>query len=978
MEAGQRLSFGPFEVDEQEERLWHDGVAVPVTRKSFALLAVLLARAGRLVTKAELFDTVWQGTIVSDAALSRCIRELRVALADDAGAPRYIETAHGRGFRFIAAVSTRTTIPSPTAPSPGPVARTPAMVTGRAAELRELATALAAARAGRRQLIFITGEPGIGKTTLVDAFVSMSAPTEIAWVAQGRCVEQYGAGEAYLPILEALEQLSHVVGGAKLRGVLERYAPAWLAHLPWLAHDVAAGVLDRTNAGITPQRMLREIVHALEILAAEHPIVLWLEDLHWSDRSSLDVLAFLAGRTGDARLLVVATYRPVEILTPDAPLRNLKQELQLRGQCREIALTLLGRDDIARYLAARFATGDTRTVGELAQILHHRTEGNALFMVTVVDDIVRRGDLDRTDRGWSPQRPIAEILAAIPESLRQVIDGQFDRLSQAERDVLEVAAVAGITFSAAALAAGLQCDLATIEGACDRLARQGRFLRARTPVTWPDGTLATGYGFLHALYRQAIYERVPIARRGDLHRRIAEREEQAYGDKATMIAAELAIHFEAARDHERCLHHLSQAGHNALARHAYLEGCDLLTHALTVLAALPTATRARHELEVLLPLGAALIAAKGYAAREVETAYSRAIAIAREAGNARQLTRALKGAWNVALVRAELEKAQALALELLAQADADDHASRFDAHAKLGQTGMHRGDLAASRDHLEQAMALLTPSLGRGEPHEAPRVAAYLAWVLWYQGHPDQALARAEEALARATRLANPHSSAFALGFVAWLHLFRGEPDRAQSLANQQQILAAEHDLTYWLTWSRFSLGLVATQTGDADAGLREMRQALDAHRATGAEVGVAHFLSSLAGAHLTADLPDEGLLLLDEAEQLIARNGNRYQEPEIHRLRGELLAATRMNGATRRKAEASIQRACTIARDQGNVALELRALTSLYRLRSRFGDGDGDRERLARHLTAFTEGTDTRDLRSARALLTGDAISIR
>ncbi|MBL8700063.1 MAG: AAA family ATPase [Alphaproteobacteria bacterium] len=969
MDAGGPLSFGPFRVDAQEQRLWRDGVAVPVTRKSFALLAALLARPGRLVTKTELFDTVWHGASVSDAALSRCIRELRVALGDDAATPRYIETAHGRGFRFVAPVSAMPGAAAPPASAvESPMRRRP-LIAGRAEPLRRLAAALEAARGGQRQTVFVTGEPGIGKTALVEAFLAAKATPEVAWVAQGRCVEQYGAGEAYLPILEALEHLSHVVGAARLRGVLERYAPAWLTHLPWLAHDAPPAVLERALSGVTPQRMLREIVHALEILASEHPVVLWLEDLHWSDRSSLDVLAFLAGRAGEARLLVVATYRPVENLAPDAALRGLRQELQLRGQSQEIALPLLGRDDVAGYLTARFATADDDTVADLAQLLHRRTEGNALFMVTVVDDLVRCGDIDGTDAGWRALRPIADIGAAIPDSLRQLVEGQFDRLSPDERETLEVAAVAGAAFSAAALAAGLQRETDRVEQTCSALARQGRFLQHRAPIVWPDGTLATGYRFLHALYRQAIYERVPAARRSELHRRIGEREERAYGDKAGSIAAELAIHFEAARDDEKCLRHLAQAGHNALARHAYLEGGDLLAHALTLLDRLPAPDRERRELDLLLPLGAALMAAKGYAAAEVERTYTRAVALARESGDTRRLVRALKGAWNVALVRAELDKARALAKDLLAHAGTD-LGLRFDAHAKLGQTEMHRGDLDGARRHLDEALALLDPASTRLQPNEAPRVAAYLAWVLWFQGEPDRALARGQEALARAADLGNPHSSAFALGFVAWLHGFRGEADRLRALSSEQRVLAGEHGLGYWLTWSRFSLGHAATMEGDVALGLREMRAALAAYRATGAEVGVAHFLCTLAQAHLQAGQVEECAARLDEAERLIVANGNRYLEADIHRVRGEMLARGGAGDAARRRAEACNARACDIARAQGNRALELRALVSGCRLRGRRAAATGDRERLASALAGFREGADTRDVRDARTLL--------
>ena len=218
MQSTQRWRFGPFEADAREHTLSRDGQAVPLTRKSFALLATLLGRPGRLFTKTELFDTVWAGTVVTDAALSRVIREIRVALGDDAGAPRYIATAHGLGFRFVALVS----LDSQADRSNAPAAAADHGLVGREAELARLDRALADTRAGRRQVVFVTGEAGIGKTALVEAFLQRQAAGADLWAAQGRCVAQYGVADAYLPILEGLEGLAGQIGADTLHDALAR------------------------------------------------------------------------------------------------------------------------------------------------------------------------------------------------------------------------------------------------------------------------------------------------------------------------------------------------------------------------------------------------------------------------------------------------------------------------------------------------------------------------------------------------------------------------------------------------------------------------------------------------------------------------------------------------------------------------------------------------------------------------------------
>ena len=965
-----RWHFGPFEVDLQEQRLWRDGQVLPITRKAFALLAALINRPATLITKAELFSTVWAGRVVTDGALSRAVRELRVALGDDAAHPSYIQTAHGLGFRFVAPLS------SEQGPQSRPTKhRLPgSCLVGRETEMQALDNALAAALDGQRQLVFVSGEPGVGKTALVAAFMARHAEPGKLWSAQGRCIEQYGTREPYLPILEALEQLAAQVGADHLRQTLERYAPAWLVQLPWLAHAADAAARRRAAPDTTAQRMLRELAHALEVLASQRPIVLWLEDLQWSDYSSLDVVAYLAGRRNPARLMLIATLRPGELQARDNPLLGLTQDLVLRGQARMLPLDRLNQAAVADYLRRRFESLATGASDELASFIHHRTDGHALFVVVMIDDLVRRGDLLEQATGWCLRYPVFELATGMPDNLRQLILRQFVRLTEDERHLLQTAAVAGTDFACAAVAAALQVDVIEVEDRCAEMARNARFLRARPSLTWPDGSQSGAFEFVHSLVWQAIHEQVPGSRRADCQRRIGLRQEQAYGEQCALIATELAMRFEVALDMERSIRYLQLAATSALARWAYQEGVDSLSHALSLLQRHPADHYDSHdrlELDLLLSLGAAQMVTRGYASDEVAATYQRALLLCRACGKPGELVRTLKGLWNVAFIRADLAHAQRLAEELMLHAQSSGSLSQvFDAHAKLGQTCMHSGDYRSARNHLEQALALPLPIADALRQREAPRVVAYLALVLCYTGHAALAVARCEEALLLAGQGDSPHSKAYTLGFVCWVYRLHGDTARALDLSRQQMALSVEHGLPFWRIWSEFSQGLIASRQGGHQQGIAAMASAIAAFGAMGAELGVTDFLCLYARACLETGLLGTARRALEDSLSMASRNGNAYVAAEVHRLMGEVSLAEAATPGAIDAASVHFERALEVARQQGARAFELRASISLARLWARGGHAQRGAELLAPLCACFSDGLATADLASARLLL--------
>ena len=249
--------------------------------------------------------------------------------------------------------------------------------------------------------MFVTGEPGIGKTSLVQEFSVQVEAMGGTLVGRGQCVEQYGSGEAYLPILEAAERLCRTDAGAELVNQLSRYAPSWLVQMHALIEEDEFDALQRRVQGVTRERMLREMAQALEVISQSRLLVLIIEDLHWSDYSTIDLLSALAQRQDDAQLFIIGTYRPADLIVSEHPLKRVKQELQTRSHCQELPLDPFDRETISTYLSQRFNVADTSPLDGLARAVLHTTDGNPLFVVNVVEDLIAQGAVGEAAGEWA-------------------------------------------------------------------------------------------------------------------------------------------------------------------------------------------------------------------------------------------------------------------------------------------------------------------------------------------------------------------------------------------------------------------------------------------------------------------------------------------------------------------------------------------------------------------------------------------------
>jgi predicted ATPase len=940
-----------------------------------------VSRPGQLVTKENLISAVWKETFVGDTVLKVAIQQIRQALSDDPKDPHFIETAHRRGYRFIGEIGASVEPPD-TRQEPavgGSAALTwqhltnlPDEFVGREHALSRLHAWLEKARLGESQVVFVTGEAGIGKTTLLEAFARSVASAGTVRICSGQCLEQYGMSEGYLPVLDAIRQLCR--DNAQVVEVLRTHAPMWLMQMPSLVTPADRELFGREAIGSTPERMLREMAEALDAMAADTPLVIVLEDLHWSDFSTLDLISYVARRRRAARLMVIGTYRPAELIASGHPLKTVKQELAARRQCEELPLEYLTEEAVGQHLSARFPAHGFPA--DLAALIHERTEGNPLFMVNTIDHLIAERLILPQEGGWQLTAPLETIKIGVPESIRQLIETLVDRLDARDQHILQAASVAGTEFSAVAVSAALDADLRDVEGRCEALSKRHQFIKERGAQVLPNGQAVGRFSFVHAVYRHVLYERISTSRRIELHRRVGQRGEELYGERVGEIAAELAMHFEQATDYVRAARYLQQAAVNALRRSAYREAIALSRQGLRLLALLPdTDERARQELSLQITLGVPLIAIEGYAAPDVGSVYLNARGLCQRLGTTPEISQVLWGLWTFHTLKADLSTALDIAGEFLRLAGRVPHPGvAMRGHWAMEITNTHLGNCRVALEHFDKALALYDPREDRDVLPDAlnPGVAmrCFAGWCLWFTGHPDRALVRIHEAVALARNLSEPHGLAHALGFAAVLHQLRRERDLAQRHADEVVALADEHGLVLYRAIAQILRGWALTGLGDDRYAAEQMRQGVATWQSTGAQLMRPHFLALLAEASEPTLGDEHELGVLDQALALAESTGERFYEAEIYRLRGERLLRGKREKNNWHKAEACFEQSLAIAHRQEALSFQLRTALSLARLHQRRGQPVLAHNVILPIYERFEDGVDTPDLREARGLL--------
>jgi hypothetical protein len=861
---------------------------------------------------------------------------------------------------------------------------------GRGKELLGLDALLEKAHEGRRQVVFVTGSAGIGKTALMDAFVERAIRTAAApvWVLRGGCVEQHGPREPYMPVLEALERLAHHPDATRLTRLLRRVAPTWLAQMTCLIGPDEADALRQSLQIVTPQRMLREFAVLMEAVATDVTVILVMEDLHWSDASTVDLLSVLGQRPDPARLLVIGTYRQADAIVGEHVLMSAVRALQMHRRSVELALDDLSEEAVSEYLDARFPGNDF--AAPLARVIRAHTDGNPLFMVGVVDHMLSRGQILDTAPGWALHSPLDKIDLGVPDDVRLLIEDQFHGLSPADRALVQAASVAGNGFTPLVVAAALGGDVADIETRCATFARAHRFLRVAGRVEWPDRNVTDRYAFTHELYRQVVYAEISDGQCMRLHQRIGQALEAAHGARRMEIAAQLAVHFERGHDDERALHYFRAAAARARERFASREAIGYLEPALGLVSLIPHhGEQCRRELELRLSLGAALADIHGFAAEPVRENYELASELCTKVGTPAQLFEILYARWYLHAIRAERAEAIALAKQLgdLARR-LRSRECRVAADSASMRTALYDGRFRDAVEIMEGPLAGRRLATFVAEPvayGAAPLIVAtsHHAIALWFLGDPERAQTTARAAVAQARASGHYFTIAAVLIQAAIVEILRRNVDAVDALSVEAGALSAEHGFRLWSALASLVRAWTSAQRDEPAEGAAVIESALTAMAATGARYFSAFGYGFLAEAHLRAGAISEGLAAAEAGLVVAHTTLDRAYGPELWRLKGELLLRIERSRIWHRRAHAHasstvdpsepercLLHALELAGAAGAKSLELRAATSVARAWASRGRAPEASQLLGDACRWFGTRTETADLLDARALL--------
>jgi DNA-binding winged helix-turn-helix (wHTH) protein/predicted ATPase len=917
-------AFASFRLDLANEQLWAGKAKVALRRKTFEVLRYLVDRPGQLVTKAALLDAVWAEVAVSDSMPSICVAELRKVLADDPRQPSIIETVHGRGYRFIAPV-TQTTAVSPVR---HPQSSALAPLVGREAEISELRRHLDQLRHGVGGFVLIGGVAGIGKTRLATE-LGIEATQAGMLTLVGNCYDR-GDPVPFVPFVEILETaLESAPSREAFREMLGADAAEISRLLPQLRRlfpDIPAPM---ELAPSQSQRMLLNAVGALlSRMATATPLFLLLEDLHWADQGTLSLINHLVRTVRKIPVLIVGTHRYGK------PYAATLEELTRLRLAAQVSLHRLPQAAVAAMLSS---LGGREPSPALVNLLHKTADGNPFWVGELFRHLAERGKLDNFDH--TVRAELTQDLRDLPHSLRPIIGRRLARVSDATRDVLAASAVIGRSFSFALLRATTRIEPELLREHVEEAERAGLLT---STLEYPD----TRFNFKHELIRQGVLSDLSALRRQRLHLQIAEAIEQLYPNTIEDWANDLAHHLwnaGAAAEIGKTIHYLQAAGQKAAQSSANTEALGHFRKALQLVATLPESPqRNAWELTLLIALGTPLIAASGFASPEVEKVYTRAHLLCGAAGQTPELFRVLMALQIFYMARGQYAAALALAERCLNLAETTKDSAHFmEAHRAVATVTSIMGQHARGLDHLERALALYDAAQHGSSAYlygQDPEVGcgSLAVLALWFLGFPEKAARQRDEALAYARERSHPHSTAIALDFATWLAQLGGNIRETFERAESAVKFGSEHELAYWRTRALVLRGWARAKRGELDQGIEEMRLGIKTYTA----IGVTHLrpfsLVLLAEVYADAGKVETGLELLAEARTIIEETGERFWEPEVHRLRGEMTLLLARVHPTEDELENEAQKcfraALALAHDQGAKSLELRAATSLCR----------------------------------------------
>jgi DNA-binding SARP family transcriptional activator len=819
---------------------------------------------------------------------------------------------------------------------------------GRRAEWQGLTVAWKQAAQGRAQFVLVGGEPGIGKTRLVEELAhwvaqqGFAAASTRAYAAEGRL--------AYDPVSEWLRS-------EPVRRHLDSMEDVWLVEVTRLAPELRA---QRPHLPIPPplseswQR--RHFFEALAraVRAVPMPLLLVLDDLQWCDRETLEWLHYLLRFNPHQRLLVVGTARLGEI-DADHPLRSLLRELRQSGQVTELEVAPLAAHETAQ-LAQQVAERSFEPAQAAA--IHRAAEGNPLW----VQEIVWAQTWDGPGGPGGGSQPLAPPQAApLPVRMQAVIEARLERLSPAARQLTALAATIGRSFTFAILRQASGGSEDHLVAALDEL-WQRRIVREQG---------SDAYDFSHDKIREVAYAAISPMRRQLLHRQVAQALEQAPAAELDVISARIAAHYRQGGDPAKAAAYYLRAATKMEFGFAYDEMVAHLQQGLTLLQDQPrTQENVTLEIAMLLALGRILTTREGWGSPRAIELFERARQNCLDSNNLAQLVRAQDYLQIAYSDNGKLPRALTLAKSNLELATKLGNPTEIEgAHGSLGFILCFSGELRSAREHLEQAAALAAASPeAQTSAHRAlsyPGAYPY-AHVLWLLGFPDRAQRYLQAVSAAQEAHAGPFDLLSAYEFCAIFHHWRREYEEMQAYAQKLMAVTEQYEYTAYRWTGHLYASAAAAALGQPYSGRAWLRQNINEWKARGIGMFVPNCLCLLAEMCIYAGDSAEGLATLDEALAVATETGEHLWDVEAQRLRAELLAAEGKVQA----AEAAYQQALALARQQQAKSLELRAAVSLGRLWQTQGERQAAYDLLAPIYHWFHEGFDTPDLKEAQALL--------
>ena len=835
---------------------------------------------------------------------------------------------------------------------------------GREQEIGVLLERWAQVKDGLGQVVLLSGEAGIGKSRLVQVLTDQVAAEPRAWLTPCQC-SPYHQHTALYPLIDLLERVvlrfdreespQQKVG--KLEGFLVQYGLPLAEAVPLFAALLSLPLpADYAPLTVSPEQQKQQTLHALLTIllriAAQQPVLFVMEDLHWVDPSTLELLSLLVDQGPTARILALFTFRP-----------DFPPPWTGRAHLTQLTVNRLPRRQAVEVIR-QVAHGKVLPPEVVEQIVA-KTDGVPLFVEELTKMVLESGLLQEQDERYALTGPLHPL--AIPATLHDSLMARLDRLA-AVKALAQLGATLGREFSYALLRAVAPWEEGIVHQGLHQLVAAEFLYQRGVP---PQAT----YTFKHALIQDVAYQSLLRSTRQQYHQRIAQALEAQFPETVATQPELVAQHYTAAGCAEQAVLYWQRAGQHASDRSAHLEAISHLTTGIELLKTLPeTPEHTQQALTLYTALGAALVMAKGQGAPEVEHAYIQAHALCQQVGETPELVPVLYGLYRFYVGRLQLHTAREIGETLLRLAQrAEDPALAVIAHYALGATWLFLGALPAARLHLEEAIARYTPDQRRAlvfrmgqDPGVACRIHAAL--LLWLLGYPEQALARLHEALALAHELPHPYSLAHARCWAAYVYQFRWDVPAVHEQAEAAVALSIEQGFPFWAAAGTILRGWALAMQGQGEAGMAQVRQGIAAYRATGAPLLVPYYCTLLADVSAHLGHPEDGLQALAEAHTLVEQHEERWWEAEVCRLRGVLLL--RQPGTSQAEAEAWLQRALDVARRQEAKSLELRAAMSLSRLWQQQGKRAEARALLAPIYGWFTEGFDTADLQEARALL--------